>query len=71
MWSDRYILAYHSTGYSGWEFFSSRDPTNGNVNYQTKENAIKKKLAVVQADNTTVLAVDDFSHVSSGGNRDS
>jgi len=54
-----------------WDFFSYSDPTNGYVNYQTKENAIQKKLAVVQADNTTILSVDDFSQVSPGGNRDS
>ncbi|KAF8817403.1 glycoside hydrolase family 16 protein [Phlegmacium glaucopus] len=54
-----------------WEFFSYADPTHGTVNYQTKEDAIQKKLAVVKADGTTILAVDDFSHVPPGGYRDS
>jgi len=54
-----------------WDFFSLADPTHGSVNYQTKENAIQKKLAVVQLNGTTILAVDDFSKVPVGGNRDS
>ncbi|KAF5338394.1 hypothetical protein D9611_012481 [Ephemerocybe angulata] len=54
-----------------WDFFSFDDPTHGLVNYQTKADAIKKKLAYVQGDGTTVLAVDDFSTVAVGGKRDS
>ncbi|TFK29680.1 glycoside hydrolase family 16 protein [Coprinopsis marcescibilis] len=54
-----------------WEFFSWADPTNGNVNYQTRANAIAKNLAYVKQDGTTVLAVDDFSNVPVGGRRDS
>ncbi|PPQ67875.1 hypothetical protein CVT25_010314 [Psilocybe cyanescens] len=54
-----------------WDFFSGEDPTNGNVNYQTQENAIKKGLAYVQDDGSTVLAVDDFSTVPVNGRRDS
>jgi hypothetical protein len=56
---------------SDWDFFSAEDPTHGLVNYQTRANAIKKKLAYVQDDGTTVLAVDDFSDVPVGGKRDS
>ena len=56
---------------SDWDFFSSEDPTHGLVNYQTRANAIKKNLAYVQDDGTTVLAVDDFSDVPVGGRRDS
>ncbi|KAJ3515182.1 hypothetical protein NLJ89_g1928 [Agrocybe chaxingu] len=55
----------------GWDFFSGEDPTHGNVNYQTKENAIKKRLAYVQDDGTTILAVDNTSTVAVGGRRDS
>ncbi|KAH6915951.1 endo-1,3(4)-beta-glucanase [Coprinopsis sp. MPI-PUGE-AT-0042] len=54
-----------------WEFHSEPDPTHGLVNYQAREDAIKKKLAFVQEDGTTVLAVDDFSDVPVGGKRDS
>lgn len=57
--------------HSQWDFYSGEDPTHGSVNYQTKENAIKKNLAFVQADGTTVLAVDDFSTVPVNGRRDS
>ena len=56
---------------SDWDFFSSDDPTHGNVNYQTRQNAQKKNLAFVQPDGTTILAVDDFSIVPVGGKRDS
>ncbi|RXW21657.1 hypothetical protein EST38_g4173 [Candolleomyces aberdarensis] len=54
-----------------WDFFSAEDPTHGLVNYQTKDNAVKKNLAYVQDDGTTVLAVDDFTDVPVGGKRDS
>ncbi|KAF4610935.1 hypothetical protein D9613_007004 [Agrocybe pediades] len=54
-----------------WNFFSSADPTHGNVNYQTKDNAIAKKLAFVDANGAATLAVDDFSNVAVGGKRDS
>lgn len=54
-----------------WDFFSHPDPTRGNVNYQTREDAIRKNLAYVEDDGTTVLAVDDFTDVPVGGNRDS
>jgi len=58
--------------YSEWEFFAHPDPTHGNVNFQTKEDAMRKKLAYVRkADNVLVLKVDDFSEVPVGGNRDS
>jgi len=61
----------HVTSHSQWDFFSADDPTHGNVNYQTRDNAIKKNLALVQENGTTVLAVDDFSEVPVGGKRDS
>ncbi|KAH9479409.1 putative endo-1,3(4)-beta-glucanase [Psilocybe cubensis] len=54
-----------------WEFFSGEDPTHGNVNYQTRENAINKGLAYVQQDGAAVLAVDDYSTVPVNGRRDS
>jgi hypothetical protein len=57
--------------HSDWEFFSAPDPTHGNVNYQTRADAIKKGLAYVQKDGTTVLKVDDTTVVPVGGNRDS
>jgi len=56
---------------SQWDFFTAEDPTHGNVNFQARDAAIKKNLAFVQPDGTTVLAVDDFSDVPVGGRRDS
>ena len=56
---------------SEWDFFADDDPTHGNVQYQTKANAIAKGLAFVQNDGTTVLAVDDKNTVPVGGKRDS
>ncbi|KAF8916325.1 glycoside hydrolase family 16 protein [Mucidula mucida] len=54
-----------------WDFYSDADPTNGLVNYQTKEDAISKGLAFVQDDGTTVLQVDNTTYLSSGQSRDS
>ncbi|KAF9006098.1 glycoside hydrolase family 16 protein [Cyathus striatus] len=54
-----------------WEFFNAADPTHGNVNYLSKSDAQAKNLAYVQDDGTTVLAVDDYSTVPVGGNRNS
>lgn len=59
------------TFFDGWNFDTFPDPTHGNVNYQGREDAFRKNLAFVQDDNTTVMAVDDFSQVPVGGNRDS
>jgi hypothetical protein len=56
---------------SEWDFFADDDPTHGNVQYQSKANAIAKGLAFVQNDGTTVLAVDDKNAVPVGGKRDS
>lgn len=55
-----------------WDFFTGTDPTGGNVNYQSKTDAQSKGLAYVNScDNSTVLAVDSTSTVTSGGQRDS
>jgi len=55
-----------------WSFFTGADPTNGNVNYQSMQDATSKGLAYVDdCDNSTVLAVDSTSTVPAGGNRNS
>ncbi|KAH8833270.1 glycoside hydrolase family 16 protein [Flagelloscypha sp. PMI_526] len=54
-----------------WDFFDGDDPTHGNVNYLSKEDAIAKKLAFVQDDGTTVLAVDNTTTLKSGDSRNS
>ncbi|KAK0489140.1 glycoside hydrolase family 16 protein [Armillaria novae-zelandiae] len=52
-----------------WDFFSQSDPTNGLVDYQTKQAATSQGLAYVQADGTTILKVDNTTILQSGQNR--
>ncbi|KAK2463550.1 hypothetical protein APHAL10511_004301 [Amanita phalloides] len=54
-----------------WWYFSGNDPTNGNVNYLKKEEAVDKKLSYVQPGGATVLAVDNYSNIPVGGKRNS
>ena len=51
--------------------FPDTDPTNGNVNYLSQEDAFAQGLAYVQDDNTVVLTVDSTSTVPVGGKRNS
>ncbi|KAG9093852.1 hypothetical protein FRC06_011353 [Ceratobasidium sp. 370] len=64
------VLA-RSNFFDHWDFFNQADPTNGNVNYLAKPDAISKKLAYVESDGTIVMKVDDTNWVSAGANRDS
>jgi len=57
--------------FDGWDFFSDADPTNGNVDFATQQEAFDGGLAFTAKDGTTVLAVDDRSAVPVGGNRKS
>jgi len=58
--------------FSQWTFFTGPDPTSGNVDYLSMENATSQGLAYVDdCDNSTVLAVDSTSAVPAGGNRNS
>ncbi|KAF8600500.1 glycoside hydrolase family 16 protein [Ceratobasidium sp. AG-I] len=66
--SDQYA---GSNFFGAWDFFSESDPTNGNVNYLAKPDAISKKLAYVESDGTVVMKVDDTSVVAAGANRNS
>ncbi|KAK7438036.1 hypothetical protein VKT23_018204 [Stygiomarasmius scandens] len=54
--------------FDNWNFFSEPDPTQGLVDYQSKDNALSKGLAFVQ-DGVTVLAVDNSTTIPSGSNR--
>ncbi|KAF8141503.1 glycoside hydrolase family 16 protein [Boletus edulis] len=55
-----------------WSFFTSADPTGGNVNYLSMQDATSQGIAYVDdCDNSTVLAVDSTSTVPVGGNRNS
>lgn len=55
-----------------WKFetYPNGDPTHGFVNYQSQADALNKKLAIVDG-KTLTLAVDDFTPLKSGQNRDS
>ncbi|KAJ6597246.1 glycoside hydrolase family 16 protein [Mycena vulgaris] len=53
-----------------FEVYPNGDPTHGLVNYQSQADALKKNLAKVNG-NTLMLAVDDFTPLKSGQNRDS
>lgn len=57
--------------FNKWDFFSNDDPTHGLVNYLNKQDATSKKLAYVQDDGTTVLAVDNTTRLNSGEKRNS
>jgi len=53
-------------------FFTGTDPTHGNVNFVSQEDAQSQGLAFFQpSDNATVIGVDDTSAVPNGGNRNS
>ncbi|KAG1834110.1 glycoside hydrolase family 16 protein [Suillus variegatus] len=56
--------------FNDWDFYTGSDPTGGNVVYQNKSAAQSERLAYVNSDGTTVLAVDSTSTVAAGGDRD-
>lgn len=65
-WShDLYFLGSHSTVTDrSWEFFTGDDPTHGNVNYLSREDAQRKKLAFINNDGAVVLSVDATTQLS-------
>jgi len=62
-----FLFSALSYSRSEWDFFSSPDPTNGNVAYQTRGNS--GDLAYVDGDGSAVLRVDNKGSVPAGGNR--
>ncbi|KAJ7491141.1 glycoside hydrolase family 16 protein [Mycena latifolia] len=56
--------------FDGWDFFTDADPTHGLINYQSRENAKAKQL-ISYLDNKAVIAVDDYTWIQQGHNRDS
>ncbi|KAF5379325.1 hypothetical protein D9757_007612 [Collybiopsis confluens] len=56
---------------SKWTYYSDSDPTHGLVNYLSAADAKSKGLAYVQDDGTTILAVDNYTTLSSGQPRNS
>jgi len=68
-----YKLVDHFAGdsfFSGFDFYTDSDPTHGNVNYVSQDDATSKGLAYVDGDRV-VMKVDNTTQLSSGGNRDS
>lgn len=59
-----------SSFFTGWNFFTSPDPTDGNVTYVSKSTATSNNLAYVQNGNV-VIKVDNSSTLPVGTNRKS
>lgn len=57
--------------FDDWDFFTSPDPTHGNVQYVSQAEATSSGLASVGDDNVTLIAVDDTTTLPVGGNRKS
>ncbi|KAI0692000.1 concanavalin A-like lectin/glucanase domain-containing protein [Cytidiella melzeri] len=58
------------TFFDTFDFFTGPDPTNGMVNYTTKEFALANGLAFVE-NNTVVMKGDDSTQLTTGVNRNS
>ncbi|KAJ3759793.1 putative glycoside hydrolase family 16 protein [Lentinula raphanica] len=56
------------TFFDDWDFFTDTDPTEGLVDYQSKEDATSKGLARVE-NGVAIIAVDSNSTLPSGTNR--
>ena len=54
-----------------WAYFTDTDPTGGQVNYLSRAEAQKKRLAYVQSDGKAVLRVDSWTNLPHGALRDS
>jgi hypothetical protein len=67
--SGLYLVTRDLTLSRGWWFNTGADPTGGNVNYLSMQDAMDQGLAYVGSDNTLVLAIDSTSTVAAGGNR--
>lgn len=55
--------------FNGWSFFSSDDPTGGDVAYQPESNATSQRLAYVRDDGVVVLKVDNTTTLQPGQKR--
>lgn len=52
--------------FNGWTFFNYPDPTNGQVDYLSREDATAAGLAYVQSDGVAVMKVDNTTTLGSG-----
>ncbi|KAI0079374.1 hypothetical protein K474DRAFT_649827 [Panus rudis PR-1116 ss-1] len=59
------------TFFDMFDFFTESDPTHGRVTFLGKDDAKKANLTYVQDDGTIVMAVDDYTTLSPGQNRNS
>ena len=67
-----FLVTWDLTHSRNWSFFTGDDPTNGNVNYLSMQDATSQGLAYVNwTDNTFVMAVDATSSILPGGKRNS
>jgi hypothetical protein len=57
--------------FDGWDFWDKPDPTHGQINYLSRSDAMNKNLTFVQPDGTVVLAVDDYTWLNEGEQRNS
>jgi hypothetical protein len=59
-----------STFFDNWDFFAGPDPTHGQVNYVTRDEAWGR-LAYVDKDDKVVMQVDRWNNLTAGASRDS
>lgn len=52
--------------YNKFNFFNGNDPTNGYVNYRSKEESVQKNLTYIKDDDSLVLRVDTTPYAPKG-----
>ncbi|CAE6447912.1 unnamed protein product [Rhizoctonia solani] len=57
--------------FDGFDFYTDKDPTNGQVQYVDSDTAFSEKLAYVTSDDKVVMKVDNTTYLSQGQNRKS
>lgn len=60
-----------SNFFDRWDFFTGQDPTNGQVNYVPREEALQKNLIYTLEDGTAVVKGDNDTWLANGVKRDS
>ncbi|KAB5592190.1 hypothetical protein CTheo_4341 [Ceratobasidium theobromae] len=55
----------------GFDFYTDKDPTNGQVQYVDRDTAFSEKLAYVTGDDKVIMKVDNTTWLSQGQNRKS
>ncbi|QRV90995.1 glycoside hydrolase family 16 protein [Ceratobasidium sp. AG-Ba] len=57
--------------FDGFDFYTDRDPTNGQVQYVDRDTAFNEGLAYVTSDGKAVMKVDNTTWLTAGQNRKS